>query len=199
MPHLRGRRQIQRVGELVARCDTELPVAAAKVGRNRLRGDEEGLCDVSVRAALGGEPSDSKLAWRESFHAAKTSAAPAANSSACTRSMRGTAPQRAAISSASRSGSRDSTRCPRRLRVLPRSARDRARSSGAGHPSKAVTDARSKSTEFPRSCPARVRRAMPIALGIPERRAFARFSCASCRASSGQSWINADASEARQW
>src|SRR3954470_520267 len=55
----------ERVGKLRARGDLELAVDAREVDLDRLRRDEERLCDVLVRHVLGRHLRDTALARRE--------------------------------------------------------------------------------------------------------------------------------------
>src|SRR5215469_506650 len=58
-----------RVGELSAGLDLELPVGAAEVHFHRLDRDEEGLGDLLVGHAFGGHPGDPALARRQRLDA----------------------------------------------------------------------------------------------------------------------------------
>ena len=64
----------KRGSELIPRGDAELAVAAAEMVCNRVHGDEQGLRDLAVGAAFGGESGDAKLARGEGIRPSKTGA-----------------------------------------------------------------------------------------------------------------------------
>src|SRR5260370_34712323 len=61
---------IEGLGKLTAAADAELAVGPGQVSLDGLEGDVEKVGDFPIRPALGSQPGDTKLAWRECFCAA---------------------------------------------------------------------------------------------------------------------------------